>query len=202
MTQFTSLSLEDYLNKLSSDEPVPGGGSVSAYTASLAMGLTQMVGRISSKRKKKNLTPEEEKKDQQRRASIEGLVDSVEKIKRDAFRIVNLDPQVYEEVMKAYSQPDKMEDALDSSFRLQADLAFLIVLAREFNQTMMGLVSGSIKNDLLVAASLYEASFQGAYHTAMINVQYMKDAARKDKAVKAMDEVQKRFSSAPAPASA
>ncbi len=53
MEKFTTLSLEKYLNELASEKPVPGGGSVSAYVASLAMGLTQMVARIAIKRKKK-----------------------------------------------------------------------------------------------------------------------------------------------------
>ena len=193
MKKFTELSLTSYLTELSSDAPVPGGGSVSAYTASLAMGLTQMVGRISLNRKKKNLTPEEEKKDAEKKALIQKIVASLEKAKKDAFEIVDLDPQVYQEVMEAYKTPEKMEDALENSFRLQADLVMLTVMAREWNHAMADLVSGSIKNDLLVSAALSEAAFKGAYHTALINVQYMKDAARKARAEKAMSELKERF---------
>ena len=193
MKKFTDLTLESYLGELSSEAPVPGGGSVSAYVASMAMGLTQMVGRISLKRKKKNLSPEEEKQDAERKATIEKIVTALEKTKRDAFQIVNLDPQVYQEVMEAYSQPDKIEDALQNSFRLQADLAFLIVMANEWNKAMADLVSGSIKNDLLVSAALLEAAFRGAYHTSMINVVSMKNADRKAHAEKALAELKHRY---------
>ena len=63
MKPYIQQTLTEYLDELSSDKPIPGGGSVSAYVASLAMGLTQMVGRISLKRKKKEgLSAEEEKK--------------------------------------------------------------------------------------------------------------------------------------------
>ena len=194
MKKFTALSLEDYLQELSSSEPVPGGGSVSAYTAALAMGLTQMVGRIALKRKKKlAASAEEEKKEQVRRQTIEKIIRSIEKTKRDAFQIVNLDPNVYQEVMQASGNAEKMEDALENSFRLQADLAFLVVMAREWNASLAGLVAGSIKNDLIVSAALLEAAFRGAYHTAKINVHYMKDPARKERSEKALEELKTRF---------
>lgn len=194
MKPYHQHSLEEYLDELSSDKPIPGGGSVSAYVAALAMGLTQMVGRISLKRKKKEgLSVEESRKDDERRATIEKIIASLEKTKRDAFQIVDLDPKVYMEVMSAGKDPAKMEETLQNSFRLQADLAMLVVMASEWNHHMAGLVAGSIKNDLLVSASLLEAAFKGAFHTSMINVKYMKEGAQKVQAEKALDELQKRF---------
>ena len=192
--RFTDLTLEEYLNELASDKPVPGGGSVSAYVASLAMGLIQMVGRISLKRKiKAGLSAEEIKKEEMNRETIKKIIESIEKTKRDSFQIVNLDPQVYQQVLEASGNAEKMEDALKNSFRLQADLAFLVAMAHEWNQSMAGLVKGSIKNDLLVAASLLEAAFHGAYHTAMINVKYMQDGSEKDKSEKALEALKKRY---------
>lgn len=194
MKSYTELSLKEYLDELSNEEPVPGGGSVSAYVASLGMALTEMVGRISLKRKKKSgLNPTEEKQDDENRRTLQKMIESIQKTKKDALEIVNLDPQIFQGVMEASSQADQMEDALQNSFRLQADLAFLVVMAREWNSNMAGLVKGSIKNDLLVSASLLEAAFHGAYHTAMINVKYMKDDAHKMRASQALEELQKRF---------
>jgi len=194
MKKFTGLSLEEYLNALSSEMPVPGGGSVSAYVAALAMGLIQMAGRISLKRKKKtDCGPEGEKKDTENRQTIQKIVDSMEKTKRDTFLIVNLDPQVYQEVMSAYGDQKKLEDALQNSFRLQAELAFLVVMAKEWNRALADLVSGSIKNDLIVAAALLEGAFRGAYHTAMINVHSMKDPGQKEHSEKALAELKTRF---------
>ena len=197
MKKFTDLSLENYLNELSGSEPVPGGGSVSAYVAALAMGLTQMVGRISLKRKKKDgLSPEEDRKENERREKIQKIVDSVEKTKRDAFGIVNLDPVAYDEVMSATkSSADgvKLEEALWKSFQMQADLVSLVVLSHERNEQLKGLVSGSIKNDLLVSDALSKSAFEGAYHTAMINVVYMKDAEKKQCAEKSLQELKLRF---------
>ncbi len=190
MKKFTGLSLENYLNELSSAEPVPGGGSVSAYAAALAMGLTQMVGRVSLKRKKKaGLTPEEDRKDNERRDSIQKIIDAVEKAKRDAFKIVDTDPESYQKVLQLSGQPEKVEIALHEAFQIQADLVGLIIMARRWNEQMKNLVSGSIKNDLLVADHLLKAAFEGAYHTAHINVVYFKDEAAKQKAEAALKEL-------------
>ncbi|OGW83622.1 MAG: hypothetical protein A2Z83_05020 [Omnitrophica bacterium GWA2_52_8] len=194
MTQFIRLSLKDYLDELSSDKPVPGGGSVSAYVATLGMGLTQMVGRVTLNRKrKKDLPPAEIKEDDRRRDVIRKIIDSVEKAKTDALQIVDLDPKVYQEVMAVWADPQKLETALQNSFRLQADLSLLIAMANEWNRNMAELVSGSIKNDLLVSAALLEGAFRGAYHTALVNVKYMKDEKRRQDAGRAMAEVKNRF---------
>lgn len=195
MKKFTQLSLEDYLHELSSDKPVPGGGSVSAYAAALGMGLSQMVIRISLNRKKKTgLNLEEEAREVERRETLEKILNSLEKTKRDAFQIVNLDPEVYEQVNKAWGgDPTAMEDALQNSFRLQADLAFLIVMAHEWNSILLERVTGSIKNDLEVSEGLLEGAFRGAFHTAMINVKYMKDAAKKEKAERTLEELKNRY---------
>lgn len=194
MKKFTSLSLENYLQELSSAEPVPGGGSVAAYAAALAMGLIQMVGRVSLKRKKKaGLTPEEDRKDDERRASIQNIIDAVEKTKRDSFKIVDADPAAYEKVIQWSGQPEKIEQALVEAFQIQAELGFLIVMAKRWNMQMKGLVSGSVKNDLLVADSLLQAAFEGAYHTAHINVVYFKDAQAKQKAEGALAELKQNY---------
>lgn len=191
--EFNEMTLKQYLEELSSEKPVPGGGSVSAYVASLAMGLSQMVGRIALGRKRKeNLSPKEIKDDEQRRRLIDEIVRSLEKTKQDAFQIVNLDPKVYQEVMKVWGEPAKREESLENSFRLQADLALLVLMAREWNKSLADTVAGSIKNDLVVSAGLYEAAFHGAYHTAAINAHYM-EANHKRRAEQALEELKTRF---------
>jgi formiminotetrahydrofolate cyclodeaminase len=109
--------------------------------------------------------------------------------------VVSLDPQVYDEVMACYREnthPEKLEDALENAFRLQADLALIIEMAREWNTHMKGLVRGSVANDLVVSEGLLAAAFEGAYHTAHINVVYMKNQERKARAEQALGELRKR----------
>ncbi|HOG23108.1 MAG TPA: cyclodeaminase/cyclohydrolase family protein [Candidatus Omnitrophota bacterium] len=194
---YDKLSLSEYLAKLSSDSPVPGGGSVSAYVASLGMGLTQMVARIALNRKPKaGATPEQKFQHEANRKRMEEIISSLEKAKAQALQVVSLDPQVYDEVMACYrenAQPEKLEDALEHAFRLQADLALIIEMAREWNTHMKGLVQGAIANDLVVSERLLAAAFEGAYHTARINVVYMKNQERKARAEQALEELNRRY---------
>ena len=66
-------------------------------------------------------------------------------------------------------------------------------MAKEWNEHMKTLVKGSVANDLIVSHSLLNAAFEGAFHTAQINVVYMKDPDRKAHAEKALAELQNRF---------
>ena len=197
MKKYTDLSLETYLEKLSSDAPVPGGGSVSAYVGSLGMGLTQMVARIALKRKPKaDLTQEQKYQDEANRKRMEEIIQSLEKTKEQALQVADLDPRVYDEVMACYQQgakPEQLEEALQNAFRLQADLALIIVMAKEWNAHLKGMVKGAVANDLTVSDHLLAAAFEGAYHTAHINVVYMKDKGRKEHAESALAELRKRF---------
>lgn len=190
--RYTSLSLSRYLTELSSKKPVPGGGSASAYAACLGIGLAEMVAQIGMK-----------KVDGPTQASLKKTIFLLQKAKKDALQIVDLDPKVYQNVLKSYAKAKKIsekdrkeqfiDEALGNSFRLQADLALLVTMAVEAVHSLEGAVSGSISNDLRVSRALLKAAFQGAYDTAEINRIFMKNPQRKERAAHALEEVKKRF---------
>ena len=192
MKKFTSLSLSRYLAELSSKNPVPGGGSASAYAGALGMGLAEMVARIGLKRASAETKP-----------VLQQTIKALQKLRKNALQVVDLDPKVYGEVMAAYAKTRKLTDAvkknhlideaLDNSFRLQADLALLVAMAKESLHSLEGLVKGSITNDLRVSRSLLGAAFRGSYETAKINMVYLKDSEKKARAERALEELQKRF---------
>ena len=190
MKDYSALSLQQYLNELSSDAPIPGGGSVSAYAAALGLGLIQMVASITLKRKiKPDLSAEEREGEEKKRASLQAIIEQVDVVKKQAMETVSADPVVYDEVMEGYAKKvtdSEMDTLLLKAFQMQADLAKKIAQALDLNGKLAGLVKGAIKNDLIVAQHLLKAAFQGAYHTAHINVVYLKDADRKNKAEEAL----------------
>ncbi len=208
MKNYSELSLQQYLDELSSDAPIPGGGSVSAYSAALALGLMQMVARITLKRKiKPELSPEEKDQEDKNKISLQEIINEVEVVKQQAMQVVSTDPQVYHEVMSCYAQKAselEIDAALLKAFRLQADLSKKIAQALDLNGKLAGLVTGAIKNDLIVAQHLLKAAFQGAYHTAHINIVYLKNTTKKLSAEDELAAIRLNFgitgNVAPAPA--
>lgn len=194
MDLYQNQSLKQYLSELSSEKSVPGGGSASAYVAALAMGLSQMVIRVTLKRKpKSDASADQLKEDQKKRESLTSILEVLEDLKMKASEIVDEDPKVYDEVMASYKDPEKMEAALWKSFQLQADLAQKIVLAAELNSNLQEMIHGSIKNDLIVSEALLHGAFTGAHSTAHINVVYMKDDANRSDATGHLNSLKERL---------
>ena len=194
MKKYSSLTLSRYLEELSSNKPVPGGGSVSAYVACLGMGLAEMVAGIGMKK----VSPES-------KPLLQKAVRILRKTRKDALQVVDLDPQVYQTVLKSYQQAKtisdsakkerRVEEALENSFRLQANLALLISMAKKTVQSLEGIIKGSIQNDLRVSSALLDAAFHGAYETARINAVYLRNTEKKARAEQALRELQRGFGS-------
>ena len=189
---FVTSSIKDYLNKLSSEEPVPGGGGTSALVAALGISLAIMVAKISLKRL-----------DQKRQKSLKKGIKLLEHLRRDAEQIIDLDPKVYKEVMASYAQLKKsgktekaqagVENALRNSFRLQADLALLIAMVKQLLSTVGSFAKGSIRNDLIVSSGLLDGAFKGAVATARINVVYMKQGKQRLHCERALAKVEQKY---------
>ena len=184
--------IKEYLNKLSSPEPVPGGGGTSALVAALGMGLMMMVARIALKRL-----------DTAKQKSLNKTIKLLEHLRKNAEQIIDLDPKTYQEVIQSYARLKKLgktpktqagvETALANSFRLQADLALLIIMAKGLLFTIDGSTKGSIRNDLIVASGLLDGAFHGAWATARINVVYMKEGKQRQHFEKALGTLEQKF---------
>lgn len=190
---YSDLSLKKYINELSSDKPIPGGGGTSALVAALGISLVIMVARISLKHLDSDQQQELSKK-----------IELLDRLRAAAEQVIDLDPQVYQGVMKAYIQKKNVEDpkqaqalvdaALRNSFKLQADLSLLISTAKQLLNTVDTFTKGSIRNDLVVANALLEGAFKGAIATANINLEYMKDEDMRDDCEKTLNDLKKKFS--------
>lgn len=189
---YLNTSLKEYLDQLASDQPIPGGGGTSALVAALGISLILMVGRITVKKLDKN---------GQKR--VGRAIEFLERLRKNAEDAVDLDPKVYEEVIQSYkkakqaTEPEKgqvlIQTALANSFRLQADLALLVAMAKELLNTVKHYAKGSIGNDLIVAGGLLDGAFQGAVATARINVVYMKAGKERNHFERALEKVEQKY---------
>lgn len=189
---YSDLTLKKYISELSSDKPIPGGGGTSALVASLGISLEIMVARISLK-----------KQEGERQKNLEEMIKQLEKLRDDAEQVIDLDPKVYQEVMSSYGAlkgakdqkqaEEEIERSLSNSFRLQADLALLIVMAKQFLNTVDSFAKGSIRNDLIVSSAFLDGAFKGAVATARINVVYMKNPKQKEHSEEALKKLEERY---------
>lgn len=190
--KYIDSSLKKYLDELASDSPTPGGGGTSALVAALGIALVAMVARIGSR-----------KLEGKPRADAERIIGTLEKLRHDTEEVIDLDPKVYQEVMDSYKRAKHEKDAaraqagietaLGNSFRLQADLAMFVVMARELLAEVKTFAKGSIANDLIVADGLLEGAFVGAKATAVINAVYVKDPEKKKHFEQALRKLEEKY---------
>lgn len=185
-------SVKSYIDQLSSDAPTPGGGSASAVVASLGVSLLLMVAKIT----RKKLGGAQQKK-------IDKTISLLNRVLKDTEQIIDLDVRVYQALMKSYQAAKKtkinrgaaqrkIEISLINSFRLQADLALLILMAKGALPFLHSAAKGSIRNDLSVARGFLDGAFHGAVSTARINLAYL-HSRKKSHFERAVASLEKKF---------
>lgn len=97
-------TLKDYVLEAASGSPTPGGGSVSAYVASLGTALTSMVGNLTfDKKDYKELSPEIQDKMQENFKILEGKIELLN-------HIVDEDSTAFDGVMAAFKMPKETDE--------------------------------------------------------------------------------------------
>ena len=104
MEKLIDMKLEDYINKVDSPSPAPGGGSVMGVVGSLACALAGMVGHLTiNKNKFKELTEEEKN----------NFVNAIEKIKEIKIKLIETidkDAESFNIFMDAMKLPKNYEE--------------------------------------------------------------------------------------------
>ena len=104
MEKLIDMKLEDYINKVDSPSPAPGGGSVMGVVGSLACALVGMVGHLTiNKNKFKELTEEEKN----------NFVNAIEKIKEIKIKLIETidkDAESFNIFMDAMKLPKNSEE--------------------------------------------------------------------------------------------
>ena len=175
--RLAAMSLATFASEVASDKPVPGGGSVSAYSASLAASLLSMVARLTLKR------PEYEKD----WAQVKQVLTESEKLQRRLLSLVDRDSESFSALMKAYRLPkeseqekkarleqiqSKLREASEVPLETAQDAAAVLTLGKQLARyaTLNAL------SDLQTALSLAQAGLAGAAANVAINVPGIKEA--------------------------
>jgi glutamate formiminotransferase/formiminotetrahydrofolate cyclodeaminase len=173
----TELDLVSFVNEVASDKPVPGGGSVSAYSASLASGLVSMVARLTLSKNEDEIT----------RATIRDVLTKSESHQRRLIELVDEDSISFTRLIQAYRLPksnDEQQRIRKDAIQRQLKEATEVPLTTSENAiAVVGLAKQlaadanmNAISDLQTAVYLAEASARGAFANVSINLAEIKDA--------------------------
>ena len=188
---FAALSLSRFSSDVASDKPVPGGGSVSAYVASLAASLVCMVARLTLKKADRA----------ERRSLIEALLVESEALRGSLLGQVDKDSASFDALMQAYRLPKATES--DKNTRLATIQARLIAATetplRTAEQAANALSAGkrlaeyanmNAISDLETAIATAYAGFSGSIANVRINLPGVDDANYRKKTARRLNELQ------------
>lgn len=104
MEKLIDIKLEDYINKVDSPSPTPGGGSVMGVVGSLACALAGMVGHLTiNKNKFKELTEEEKN-------NFNNAIEKIKEIKIKLIETIDKDAESFNIFMDAMKLPKNSEE--------------------------------------------------------------------------------------------
>ncbi len=173
---FRNKSIEEFIEVLSSKEPVPGGGGASALAGTMGTALARMVGNLTLGKKKYIDVQEDISVLQQKTLILTGeLMDLIDK-----------DAEVFLPLSKAYSLPGAtleereykdrvMEEALNIACSvpvmiMEKSYQMLLLLGEYADKGLKIAIS-----DVAVSSVMLRAAISGASVNVYINTKIMKD---------------------------
>ncbi|MBQ9764686.1 MAG: cyclodeaminase/cyclohydrolase family protein [Lachnospiraceae bacterium] len=177
-----NLTVDKFLEELSSKAPVPGGGGASAMVGAAGCSLGSMVGNLTLG-KKKYADVEED---------IKVLIDKSEKLKEELLVLINEDAKAFEPLSKAYGLPKEtpeeiaykekiMEEALYAASIVPLDIMRkiyeMIVLHEEYKNKGSRLAI----SDVAVGVIFCKSALLGASMNVFINTKSMKNRETAEK---------------------
>ena len=192
---FKDYTLEEFVNKLASSEPTPGGGSVAAFTGALSAALNQMVYSLTTGKKKFQELEDLEKKT---------VTDSVFRTKnyiKDFFEAMEEDKRAFELLMDSYKLPKDSEE--EKNYRknkikqntigaTEAPLSLARASLKMYNEIEIAAKYGNkgAISDAGVAAILLHAAVESASINVKINLAYIEDEEYRNSVAREINYIQ------------
>ncbi|NLF36609.1 MAG: cyclodeaminase/cyclohydrolase family protein [Clostridiaceae bacterium] len=187
---FRNKSIEEFIEVLSSKEPVPGGGGASAFAASMGTALASMVGNLTLG-KKKYIDVQED---------IKRLQDKTKVLTDELMNLIDEDAKVFLPLSKAYSLPSTTEEekiykeqVMEEALNIASSVPVKIM--EKSHQMLLLLDEYADKgskiaiSDVAVSAVMLKAAISGASVNVYINTRMMKDRTVADKLNSYCDEL-------------
>ncbi len=176
MKKLTELPLDTFLDKLASNNPTPGGGSVAALSGALGAALTSMVCHLTIG-KEAYINVENDMKE---------VMEKSEELRMQLTELINKDTEAFNEVMAAIKMPKETEEQKEiRRNQLQQKFKSAAVVPLETAKTCEQILDLALtaaqkgnKNsitDAAVSALMAHAGVQSAIFNVKINLATIKD---------------------------
>ncbi|MCL2855902.1 MAG: cyclodeaminase/cyclohydrolase family protein [Defluviitaleaceae bacterium] len=171
-----NLSVADFMAKLASKEPTPGGGSAAALSGVMGISLVQMVASLTLGRKKY--------------ADHEGLMNDIlaasTTLHLDLLNAIDIDSDAYNQVSAAFGMPKetdeekaarsaKIQEATIIATKSPFDILTKCLDGLKLAHKAIGKSNTNAASDLGVAATNLLAGVSGAWMNILINLPGIKD---------------------------
>jgi formiminotetrahydrofolate cyclodeaminase len=172
-----NISISDFLKRLSSDAPTPGGGSVAALTGALSSSLTSMVGNLTDGKKKYEEYWEEAKR----------IVEEAKTLNEDFLALFYEDMEAFTKLMATFGLPrnseeekQKRDEAIQEATKKAIEVPLNVMeksqRAAELALTMAKIGNLNAISDAGIAGEMALAAARSASFNVLINLNFLKDS--------------------------
>ena len=173
---FADLTIKEFLEKVASGEPVPGGGSVAALAGALSAALSRMVGGLTLGRSD----------DHARDERMSALMERALLLQTRLVEAIDRDSDAYAGVLDAYRmakgteeekllRTEAVQDALKGAALVPLSVAEMGLELLSLSGTAVREGNRNAVTDGLVAALMARAAVMGALFNVRINLVSIKD---------------------------
>ncbi|RLF30610.1 MAG: methenyltetrahydrofolate cyclohydrolase [Thermoplasmata archaeon] len=172
--------VREFLEKVASSSPTPGGGSVAALAGAIACSLSEMVCNLTIGKKKYADVEQEMKK----------LLQQCSELREKFVQLVDEDARAFDEVMMAFREKRGIQEALKRAAETPLETASTCVAIAEKTREIAAKGNKNSITDAGVAALMAKTAFYSALLNVRINLKEIGDTAyirRIDEQIKEME---------------
>jgi formiminotetrahydrofolate cyclodeaminase len=174
----TDQKISDFLQQTASGTPVPGGGSVSALSAALGAGLTEMVANLTVGKKNYEAVESEMKE----------ISEKTRNLRKKLMAEVDNDSSAYQGVLAAFKLPKTteaeeqqrnraIEEAMKNAARVPLGVAYDALQVMDLSERVIRSGNRNAVSDGAVGTMMARTAALGALFNVRINLAAVKDSA-------------------------
>ena len=189
----TNLSIVDFLQQTASGIPLPGGGSVSALSAALGAGLTEMVANLTVGKTGYQPVAKEMQK----------IAETAKGLREHLLAEVDNDSNAYNGVLAAFKLPkatetekaqrtEAIQQALKNAARVPLGVAFDAMQIMDLAERVIKSGNRNAVSDGAVGAMMARSAILGALFNVKINLASVKDKVFVEEMMQQADKLESR----------